>query len=142
MKWRLLIVAVLFAPSAALADDTELVKTELAKLQGKWLMVSGVQNGKSASEEELKKLIVIMRVQGEKYTILVDNKVTLEVAFKIDPSKKPKWVTDDTDGRYGIYEIDGDTLKAAFAIEEKNRPTEFSSKVGSKQNLYVFKRVK
>ena len=42
----------------------------------------------------------------------------------------------------GIYEIDGDTLKAYFDPQGKKRPTEFKSAPGSANVVNVHKRVK
>jgi uncharacterized protein (TIGR03067 family) len=42
----------------------------------------------------------------------------------------------------GIYEIDGDTLKACFDPQGKKRPTEFKSPPGSQNFVNVHKRVK
>jgi uncharacterized protein (TIGR03067 family) len=56
---------------------------------------------------------------------------------KIDPSKSPKTIdvtmTEGLNKRavmLGIYEIDGDTLKACFDPQGKQRPTKFKSAPG------------
>jgi hypothetical protein len=42
----------------------------------------------------------------------------------------------------GIYEIDGDKMKACFDPTGKQRPTEFKSEAGSQNFVNVHKRVK
>ena len=39
-----------------------------------------------------------------------------------------------------ILEIDGDTMKACYALEGKDRPTEFSAKEGTGYLLILYKR--
>jgi len=68
---------------------------------------------------------------------------------KLDPSKSPKTIDMTlTEGpnkgavMLGIYEIDGDTLKACFDPQGKKRPTEFKSAPGSAHFLNIHKRIK
>lgn len=68
---------------------------------------------------------------------------------KLDPSKSPKTIDMTlTEGpnkgavMLGIYEIDGDTLKACFDPQGKKRPTEFKSAPGSAHFLNIHKRIR
>jgi uncharacterized protein (TIGR03067 family) len=63
--------------------------------------------------------------------------------FKLDPSAKPKTidVTAADETAFGIYELDGDTLRICLGDGPKvARPTEF--KAGKRVGLMTLKRVK
>ena len=90
-----------------------------------------------------------MVVEGDKFSSTVDDKHTFKGTFKLDPSKKPKAVDAlVTEGEFkgktllGIYGLEGDTLRACYAPPGKKRPTEFASKEGSGNYLYVYRRQK
>jgi uncharacterized protein (TIGR03067 family) len=127
------------------ADDP---KKEAEKLQGTWKLVSLVVDGKEATKGDIKKEQEMM-VEGDKFTSTVDDKHSFKGTFKLDPTKKPKAVDAAvSEGQYkgktllGIYEIEGKTLRACYAPPGKERPTEFASKEGSGNHLYVYKREK
>jgi uncharacterized protein (TIGR03067 family) len=141
---RLSLAAALLAALTATAADNDAAKQELKKLQGTWQLVSAETDGKKAEKEKAEKVRVV--IKGSKHTVYFDDKpIAKDVTFAIDPSKKPKEVTDTlADDRTikGIYELDGDTLKSCVAPPGKDRPKEFSAKEGSGHTLRVFKRVK
>jgi len=146
MKLRALLVTT--AVLLVAADDRADVKAEQDKLQGTWRLVSLEVNGEKATRGELKKEQTMV-VEGEKFTSTIDDKHSFKGTFKLDPSKKPKAVDAVvTEGEFkgktllGIYEVDGDTLRACYAAPGKERPTEFASKPGSGCHLYVYKREK
>jgi len=65
--------------------------------------------------------------------------------YKLDPAKTPKRIDaiatlDEKDSMYGIYLLDGDTLKLCFSQAEKTRPTEFKTAADSDVLLLEFKR--
>src|SRR5262249_56360958 len=87
--------------------------------------------------------------EGDKDAVKNGHKVIQVGTQKIDPSKAPKTIdVTMTEGpkkgkvMLGIYEIDGDTLKAYFDPQGKKRPTEFKSAPGSANVVNVHKRVK
>jgi uncharacterized protein (TIGR03067 family) len=124
----------------------------LGKLQGTWLTVSLVNDGKTLMDEKTPpkegpatKLVY----DGNKWMIKVGDKVVASGVFKIDADKKPKEIdimdesgTKNEKTKLGIYEIDGDTYKYCLAPAGKPRPTEFTSKAGSGDSLGVMKREK
>jgi uncharacterized protein (TIGR03067 family) len=143
----LLICAVGFSASASWAEDKPDVEKELKKFQGAWTIESSEYGGEKLPADQLKEFVVIY--EGEKHTVKAGDKVIQVGTQKIDPSKSPKTIdVTMTEGpskgtvMLGIYEIDGDTLKACFDMEGKKRPTEFKSPPGSQTFLNVHKRVK
>ena len=140
--WIGAVVVVIFG--AASAADEGAVKVELAKLEGTWQLVSGVNNGKQIPEDVVKMIRVV--IKDGKHSVYFGNESAVkETPFTLDPAKDPKTSTDKLpDGREikGIYKLDDDTLTSCVAEPGKNCPTEFSSKEGSGWTLRVFKRVK
>jgi uncharacterized protein (TIGR03067 family) len=143
----LLFCAVGVSASASRAEDKPDVEKELKKFQGVWTTESSEYGGQKLPADQLKDFVVIY--DGDKHTVKAGDKVIQVGTQKIDPSKSPKTIdVTMTEGpskgavMLGIYEIDGDTLKACFDMEGKKRPTEFKSPPGSQTFLNVHKRVK
>jgi uncharacterized protein (TIGR03067 family) len=125
-------------------DDA--VKKELAKLQGTWKFISLEAGGNKLPEDNYKDAVLL--IEGDKHTTK-HGPVTYSGTLKIDPSKKPKTIdVHFTDGpekgktSFGIYELDGETLKICIGLVDKPRPSEFASKAGSGHVLEVLKREK
>ena len=136
-----------FSASAGWAEDEPDVENELKKFQGAWTIESSEFGGQKLPADQLKVFVVIY--DGAKHTVKAGDKVVQVGTQKIDPSKSPKTI-DVTMTEcpskgavmLGIYEFDGDTMKACFDAEGKKRPTEFKSPAGSMTFLNVHKRVK
>ena len=116
-------------PAARTADQPT-VKTDLARLQGEWSMVSGVADGYAVPDTMLKNSQ--RTCDGDVTTVIVGGQLILQAKFTLDPSKTPKTVDylaidGVTKGRkhFGIYELDGDTVKFCFGEPDAARPTEF-----------------
>jgi uncharacterized protein (TIGR03067 family) len=142
---RVQVLAVLVVAFLVAADDP---KKEIEKLQGTWKLVSLEVDGKKATKGDIKKEQKMV-VEGDKFSSTVDDKHSFKGTFKLDASKKPKAVDAVvTEGEYkgktllGIYEVEGDTMRACYAPPGKERPTEFVSKEGSGTYLYAYKREK
>jgi uncharacterized protein (TIGR03067 family) len=144
MRMRVVLVAVPALLIGADAPKDAVVQKELAQFQGNWQLVSAETDGKKVPEEQVAKVRVV--IEGSKHSVYAgDQRLVHEIPFTIDPTTKPKSVTDTLpDGRTikGIYELDGDTLRSCVAGPGKDRPKEFTAKEGSGQTLRVFKRVK
>jgi len=106
---------------------------ELKKLQGKWLVVALVQNGKEVPEKNLKDARLTLRIKGNTFTFTTPKR-TQQGTVSIDPSKKPKTIDlletpekgkEKKKAVLGIYEWVGPKLK--IAADEKKRPSEFKS---------------
>jgi uncharacterized protein (TIGR03067 family) len=134
-----------FVINADARDDA--VKKDLAALEGEWTMVSAERDGMKLPDELLKNSK--RTAKGNESSVIVGGQLFMKATVAVDPSKKPKTIDYDvTDGpnkgkkQFGIYEIDGDTVKFCFAAPGNDRPTEFSSKEGSNRILSVWKREK
>jgi uncharacterized protein (TIGR03067 family) len=130
---------------AAADDKDDAAKKELEKFQGTWKFISMEQDGKQAPKSEETQTITF---QGDKFAVKLGDKVIQAGTQKLDPGKKPKTVDASvTEGEgkgttmLGIYELEGDTLKACFDPQGKKRPAEFKTTSGSGYFLVVVKRV-
>jgi len=133
-----------FAATPATADDKE--KTDLDKIQGTWTFTSMEQDGQPVPMGDDKPIIVF---ESDKFTVKSGGQVLQAGTQVIDGSKKPKTVdakVTEGEGKgttmLGIYELDGDTLKACFDTQGKKRPTEFKTAAGTGHMLVVLKREK
>jgi uncharacterized protein (TIGR03067 family) len=138
---KLKVLALLAVAGLLLAADAP--KDEAEKIQGIWKVVSAEDSGRKASEESIKDLK--WTITKDAITYKVGSKTT-RWTYKLDPTKKPKWI-DLTEGdrtRPAIYDLDGDTLKVCFGEgSQKERPTAFESKPNSPNDvLIVLKRGK
>ena len=133
-------------------QDDELVKKDLAALQGSWVIVGKEYMGKKATQEELAELTGVMVIKGSTITQWNEEMgkkvVVSEATVKLNPAAKPKafdlTFTDSmSKGKtmLGIYEVEGDALKACFSFEEDKRPKEFKSKAGSAVLVMTYKRM-
>jgi uncharacterized protein (TIGR03067 family) len=128
------------------ADDAgDLIKKDMARLEGEWSMVSGQINGKAMPDAFLKGS---RRVAKDAVTtVTIGGMPFMKAKFTIDPSKKPKTIDylmleGLTKGKkqFGIYELDGDTVRFCFASPGKERPDDFTAKEGSGRTLSVWKK--
>jgi uncharacterized protein (TIGR03067 family) len=110
------------------------------KLQGKWTVESFEYNGTPV--ERMKD--ATREVKDGKYSLTPKVGDVIEGTIKIDPSKKPKTIDLDVNGRIlkGIYELDGDALKLCYILTDGERPTEFASKPDTSVILILHKRAK
>jgi uncharacterized protein (TIGR03067 family) len=133
-------------------QDDELVKKDLAALQGSWVIVGKEYMGKKATQEELAELTGVMVIKGSTITQWKEEMgkkvVVSEATVKLNPAAKPKaFDLTYTDGMFkektvlGIYEVEGDALKACFSFEEVKRPKEFKSKAGIAVLVMTYKRM-
>lgn len=145
MRAFALTIAVLVLTGHGVAQDA--AKNEMGLLEGNWSMVSGEADGFQMSPDMVKTGKRVAK-NGET-TISFNGQTYFKAKFTIDATKKPKTIDyvmteGPTKGKthLGIYELNGDTVKFCFAAPGKDRPTEFSSKEGSRQTLSVWKRDK
>jgi uncharacterized protein (TIGR03067 family) len=125
------------------ADDT--AASDAAKIQGRWKVIAGENNGKKI-ELDAKGIPVV--ITGD--TIRVRDKEdqrTYLMTYQLDPARKAIRLT-HTEGPFkgksaqGIYQLDGDTLKLCYATEGNKVPTELSAKAGTGQLCFVMERAK
>jgi uncharacterized protein (TIGR03067 family) len=127
-------------------------KDDLQKLQGTWLTVSLVSNGKTVVDENLPPKpgpTTKVTYEGSKWRVIVGDKTVATGTWKIDSTRIPKeidimdesgMINDKT--KRAIYELEGDTFKYCIGLAGKPRPTEFSAKEGSDNALIVSRHEK
>ena len=141
---------VLWAGTLTARDDA---KAEMKKLEGTWVGVSAVADGKDVAADKAKSLSLTMKTDGT--WTMTDGKETWHGTFTVDATKSPKTARfailsgknkDHT--TLDIYEVDGDTFKCCYAIvptdkaSDKDRPTKFAAEAGSGHILSIMKREK
>ena len=138
-------LAILFTATLVAADDKADAKKEADKLKGTWKFTSLEMDGKSVIPPGGESPTITF--EGEKFTVKAGTTVVQAGTQKLVGGKKPNTVdatVTEGEGKgttmLGIYEVDGDTLKACFDPTGKKRPTEFKSPAGSGYMLVVAKR--
>jgi len=115
-------------------------------LQGKWNVVSWLEDGKEETARELRDVKLTMVFQDNKFIFesfnLEHNQtVTSEATFAVDPSKTPKEI-DITLKKEGkklcIYELKGDDLKICMPGGKNERPTHFKA---ANDRILTLKRI-
>jgi len=146
MNSILLAVTLFLAPGQD-APLSDAIKKDMAALDGEWTMVSGVADGKPM-ESKLVRTAKRTCENGET-TIRMEGHLYMMAKFTIDPGKKPKAIdykvtsgSNKGKTQYGIYELEGDTVKFCFALPGKDRPTDFSCKESSGHTFGIWKKVK
>lgn len=122
---------------AVIADDDQ------KAFQGTWTIVG---QKKGDSKEPVTGPTVVF--EGDKYQIKRGDKVLEEGTFKLDGSKSPKQidvtVTEGVDKGtklHGIYEIEGDSMRAAVGPTDKDRPARYDG-LPEGVRAFVLKREK
>lgn len=113
------------------------------KLEGKWIILSTERDGKP--DETMKD--AVREHKGDKYLMSTKNGKSFEGKMKVDAKAKtidimPAGGTYKDKTLLGIYQVEGEMLKIAFAEPGKPRPTEFVSKPGSGVVLAIHKKAK
>jgi uncharacterized protein (TIGR03067 family) len=122
------------------------VSAELKKLRGVWTLVEEIDDGKPMPAVEASKNKLTFDDAG-RWKVEIDGKVVGQGTATINPTGKPKTIDytftqGDTPGAkfWAIYELKEDLFRHCGVLTG-TRPTEFSSKPGSKQILTTFRRV-
>ena len=144
MRATLLVMGLLLI--AANDPPKDAGKSDIAKFDGEWVLVSGAANGVPLSEDAIK---TTRRSFKDGISIVTGKpEVAMKAKFTIDHTKKPKTIDMEViEGknkgpapRLGIYEFDGDTLKLNIAAPYRDRPESFKSNPNSQQTSSVWKR--
>ncbi len=117
-------------------------RTDKDKLRGTWIPVAVTEAGKEIPEEEVQAKNFEMVITADKLNLPIrdDSK---QVAYKLDPSKKPKQIdllVEEGKTAKGIYSLEGTTLKLCVDKGDGERPTEFTAPKDSNQILIVLKK--
>ena len=139
---QLFAVAILFS---ALGTDDE---KEVAKFQGSWDIDTVVINGTTTKVEDGTSMP--LRIVEKTVTHVLPNGLEMKGTLTLDTSKSPKEFDLQFDPLpngivppplKGIYEIEKDTMKWCVSIDpEGERPRKFTSGLGEKRRLQVYKR--
>ncbi len=123
-------------------------KKDKEKLQGTWKAVTVEAAGQSHDDAEEHRLIF----SGDEFSVKKGEETMIKGKFKIDPSKKPKEIDmeftkakrENLNGKtaFGIYALDGDTLKWCWNKPGGERPKKFSSEAADVHLLVTLKREK
>lgn len=144
--YRTLVLSLFLAPLAAAED----AKPDKEAIAGGWKVAACELQGKLLPDSAFKDLT---------YTMVADGRWKLEGGpgfpkaaggtFVLDPKASPKTVDFiPADGQYkgktfqGIYQLDGDELKACFAFPGKDRPKTFLTAPQSGLVLEFWRRTK
>lgn len=122
-------------------------KDKEAGADGVWLVVGLEQMGKKLPTEVVEKLNMKLTIKGNKYTVMVADKVHDQGTSTVDATKKPNTVDikseeGENKGKtiLAIVEIKGDSMKACYDMVGAGRPTEFATQEGSSHVLILYKR--
>jgi uncharacterized protein (TIGR03067 family) len=148
---RLALATFFLAATGLIAGDD--ATAEMKKLEGTWVGVSAVADGKDVPADKAQALSLTMKADGT--WTMKDGTDMWHGTFTVDPTKTPKTANfailsgrnkDHT--TLDIYKVDGDTFKCCYAIvptgkeSDKERPTKFAAEAGSGHILSVMKRQK
>jgi uncharacterized protein (TIGR03067 family) len=127
------------------------IEREFKLLQGTWQLVSVEQEGRQVELPEGKQ--VRLTIRGHAFDYLMGFGVSGKLS--IDPTKMPKTLSSALIKKTGdlpdvfrfyefpcIYEVNGDELWISARHPKFGRPTEFTSREGSGQILFTFRREK
>ncbi len=131
------------------AQQAAAPKVEQEKVQGSWRLVSVEREGVVHTEAEaLKNQYRYGQVEfaGDKVRFTGEDE-TLDGIFKLDLAKDPTQIEmtlGDPDGYRrtltGICLVEKDALKLFLVEPQEQRPTEFTTRIGQRRPLLVFKR--
>jgi uncharacterized protein (TIGR03067 family) len=132
---RLLLLIGLATVSGCMRDD---LKSDEDRLQGPWIVMSLEVNGKPEYT------FGTVTFADDRFDFKNKNRDG-KAQFRLDSTQSPKEI--DLTNRagsptYGIYSLEGETLKICLAPQGGERPKEFASKPRSGQSLFVLKRDK
>jgi uncharacterized protein (TIGR03067 family) len=123
-------------PGAPVIDSVP----DLERLQGTWATVSMIIDGRTMPELALSQRRVI--IIDDKYVVVDENRTLRRGTFRIDPTTTHKQIDmQPADGpnagqvNPGVYEFAGDLLRICYAPPGRQRPTDFTSALGSGQWL-------
>jgi uncharacterized protein (TIGR03067 family) len=125
------------------STTSDLVKAELAKLEGTWKAVSCRRDGKEwPAEKVAQKSSLTFKGSSYCFSSGAKGRITM-----IDPTATPKtinYLNDDDDSEEGvqraIYKLEGDTFIDCIVWGYNARPKDFASMEGSGHILVKYKR--
>lgn len=125
---------------------SEEAKKDMKALEGEWSMVSSMVNGMPLPEIFMTDMKLTFK--DDEITAMLGPNRALNTKYKLDPAKKPKEIDyqprDPSKGKpqLGIYELEGDALKICYAVPGRERPSDFTAKMGSDRTFTSWKKNK
>ena len=142
---QMLLTPIIAMALVAPARDT--AQEELDALQGTWQVVSYERDGKPGDAKAIEGRTLV--VDKGTFVDAQAGKTLGKGTLTLDPAASPRTIDAlFTEGfpkgktSKGIYERDGDTLKACAATIGKDRPTNFTAPAGSGRMLVTYRRAK
>jgi uncharacterized protein (TIGR03067 family) len=120
-------------------------KTDLARMQGTWQLVSAMEDGKPLPDDKVKQTSIVVEGDTFRFPGLAEDATSSAGTFKLDATKTPKEMDSmsaEKEVMLGIYEMGSDSYKVCFAPAGKSRPGEFASAPGNHQILQFWERQK
>jgi RNA polymerase sigma factor (sigma-70 family) len=112
------------------------------RLQGTWQVVAMEEGGVAQPEDRYKSINLRLVIEGDKLAIKTKTPdgrdVGEEMTFVVDEKASPKAIDAFQQGRtvLGIYALEQTVLKLCIDLGT-SRPTDFKTKLGSRQRAYV-----
>jgi uncharacterized protein (TIGR03067 family) len=135
-----LLIGLLFVPIGLRAGNDP-----KKPFEGTWQVQSMTYNGESLPDKELANLKLV--IEGKSFKSYKGDKLITQGTFATDAAKKPATVDvlGESEGKkykmLAIFKLEADTLTICSAEPGSTvRPTAFSSKKGSQQELTVYKK--
>ena len=129
------------------AAEKDAAAKDLEKLQGEWVMLSGLADGGAVPEDMLRTSSRVCK--GNETSVTIGSQLIMRAKFTIDPSKTPKNIDYDVlegpakGGKMlGINELEGSTVKFCFGAPGAERPSKFESQLGQRRTFSVWERKK
>ncbi|MEP6779059.1 MAG: TIGR03067 domain-containing protein [Gemmatimonadaceae bacterium] len=130
-----------------IAEVVSKYPAELNALSGDWSAHAIVMDGQPLPAEYLK--VGRRTATGSELKVTMSGQVQVHAGFVVDPTQSPKHINyfdlknpDKGFTQLGIYELNGDTLKACMGGKVKPRPTTFESVKGDGQTFSIWKKLK
>jgi len=136
------------------ADDRRGDDRGAQALQGRWTVVSGEEGGKRQTDADVKDASVVF--QGNRVRVKMKGE-ELEMTYTLRQTEGKKGRGEIDKGRgeidftltrgpdkgktsKGIYSLEGDSLRVAYAAPGEDRPRDFRTAEGTRQAMWVLKR--
>jgi uncharacterized protein (TIGR03067 family) len=141
MNALLIVVATLinFAPGTLLQSNMTQVHSDLAKIQGDWVVISWKMTapfGGTLRDEGLH-----AQIKGKNLIFLRNNKIEKEWRIRLDASKSPSAIDFELPApegrRLGVYCLDGETLTIHVEMAANERPTRVEKSGSGVVSLYL-----
>lgn len=136
------------AQATKVREAAEKVTSPATDLTGTYDITSGEEAGKPVPEDKIKDTVV--KVTSETMIVVdKDDKEVYTTKYTLDTSSKPYKITmTETGGprgrkgakAIGLIEADGDDVKLVYCYEGGIVPTEFKTKAGEKQLMFMMKK--